>query len=159
MATIHPELFGTIGSCSTAVPRGAGLSGATRLGTPRWGGTCFDNSGIGGWQRSPALVPLGRLPSGPCVLYFVVSNHHYGRWLIRPLEIAPTREITREFHQGFVMSVLVFSTLLLAYLPSAPGVLKRTRPSQSFLCLPLADFNGASGKHRIRCDWGLDIEG
>ena len=66
-------------------------------------------------NEAPALVPLGRLPSGPCVLYFVVSNHHYGHGgLWRPLEIAPTREITREFHQGFVMSVLVFSTLLLA---------------------------------------------
>ena len=64
-------------------------------------------------NEAPALVSLERLPSGPC--FYVVSNHDYhhgGLW--RPLEIGPSEELTNEFHQSFVLNVLVFSTLFIA---------------------------------------------
>ncbi len=66
-------------------------------------------------NEAPALVPLERLSSGPCVLYFVVSNHHYGHGgLWRPLEIGPSEVHSKQFNQSFVLNVLVFSTLFIA---------------------------------------------
>ena len=92
-------------------------------------------------NEAPALVSLERLPSGPCALYVVVSNHHYhhgGLW--RPLEIGPSEELTNEFRQSFVLNVLVFSTLYCRRLPLIAWIFKRTRSSQSLLCIPLVDL-------------------
>ena len=66
-------------------------------------------------SESVRVIPLGSLKAGPCTLYIVVSNHHYGHGgLWREPSIAPLREAELSYRRGLAVSTVVFATLFIA---------------------------------------------
>jgi len=101
-------------------------------------------------EERSTVVSLEDLPAGPCLLYMIVSNHHYGHGgLWRAPALTTIHEAENQQRRGQAVAILVFSILILTgvyhfMLGSLKGHDEASRYF-AFLSLILALRQGASG--------------
>ena len=138
----------TVSTAGTAWALGAFQSGAWQaLGSV---GVVSKTASLAAAGERARVVSLESLSAGPCILYMVVSNHHYGQGgLWRAPVLKAIDEAESEQRRGQAVAILVFSILVFTgvyhfMLGSLKGHDEASRYF-AFLSLILALRQGASG--------------